>query len=107
MKVEFKVEGGVAFFPGLAKPLTIDTGELAEEESAELVRLVQAAHFFDLPAIASVPSPGAADYRQYTITVEDKGRHHTVSFADPVNNRSLLALRSCLQAKVLSRRHSR
>ncbi|MGH9355376.1 MAG: protealysin inhibitor emfourin, partial [Terriglobia bacterium] len=72
-----------------------------------LVRLIQAARFFDLPAIANVPSPGAADYRIYTITVEDKGRHHTVSFADPVNNRSLLALRNCLQAKVRKSRRSR
>ncbi|MGH9357060.1 MAG: protealysin inhibitor emfourin, partial [Terriglobia bacterium] len=42
MKVEFKVEGGVAFFPGLANPCTVDTGELAEEEADELVRLIQA-----------------------------------------------------------------
>jgi hypothetical protein len=67
MRIELKIEGGIAYFPGLAKPRKIDSQQLSKEESTELERLVDAAHFFDLAPKVGKVQQGAADYRQYTI----------------------------------------
>jgi hypothetical protein len=45
MRIRFKTEGGFAYFPGLSKPVTIDTDELPAEEAKELERLIEAADF--------------------------------------------------------------
>jgi hypothetical protein len=100
MRIQFKLEGGVAHFPGLSKPITIDSEELPEEEADRLDRLVNAAHFFDLPPVTSPPSRGAADYRRYTVTVEDSQRRHAVQLVDPIEDPDLQALLTYLQAKV-------
>ena len=62
MRIQFKMEGGIASFPGLSKPITIDSDQLPQQESDELKRLVNTTHFFDLPAVIGSPAPGAADY---------------------------------------------
>jgi hypothetical protein len=89
MRVELKTEGGFAVFPGLNKPLVIDSRKLSAEDAAELSQKLEALHFFDLPVEASSPAPGAADYRQYTITVQDGQRRHTVKATEPVQNGDL------------------
>ena len=91
MLIQFQVEGGLAHFPGLSQPVTFDTAKLPKAEAAELRQLVDAAQFFDLPATAG-SRRGAADYRQYTITVEQGGRRHTVRLADPIEGEALQAL---------------
>ena len=103
MRGTFKTEGGIAHFPGLSKPLTIDSDQLSQEEASELDRLVVAARLFDLPAVVGAPPRGAADYHQYTITVEASGRRHTVRLIDPVENPDLQRLLDYLrtQAKAL------
>jgi hypothetical protein len=108
LRVRFKTEGGIAYFPGLSEPVTIDSDELPEEEAIELKRQVEEAHFFDLPAQAGDPPRGAADYRRYTVTVEAGGRSHTVRLADPVEDPDLQRLVSSLDAKAKAlRRRSR
>jgi hypothetical protein len=99
MRIEFTTEGGIAHFPGLSRPVVIDSEALSEEETRELQRLLEAARFFERPAIAAAPPPGAADYRQYTISVEDGGRRHTVKLADPVQEPALQELLRFLQTK--------
>jgi hypothetical protein len=42
---------------------------------------VDAARFFDLPAVIASPTPGA-DRFQYKITVEAEGRRHTVEVGE-------------------------
>lgn len=94
MRIEFLTEGGVAQFPGLSRPVTIDSEQLTQREGAELKRLVEAADFFNLPASVGTPARGAADYRQYTLTIEEGARRHTVRATEPVDDtdlRSLLA----------------
>jgi hypothetical protein len=98
MRVEFKIEGGLASFPGLSKPRVIDSADLSTAEAERLRRLVDAAGIFELPASGRALPKGAADYRQYTITVED-GRRRTVRLADPIDNPDLEALVEYLQAK--------
>ncbi len=99
MRVQFKMEGGIAYFPGLSKPITIDSDELPRQESDELKRLVNATHFFDLPATIGSPPRGAADYRQYTITLEDNGKQHTVRLTDPIEDPNLQALLTYLKTR--------
>jgi hypothetical protein len=99
MRVQLKRSGGFAPIPGLSRPITIDGASLPAEDAAELARLVGAARFFDLPSVPSAPRPGAADYHQYTVTVEDQGRQHTVAFTDPVPNPELQALLAFLKRR--------
>jgi hypothetical protein len=107
MHVEFTTEGGIAHFPGLSRPVVVDSTALSAEEDAELKRLVEAARFFEQPATVGAPPHGAADYRQYTISVEDDGRRHTVKLADPVEDPALLQLLHFLQAKARELRRGR
>jgi hypothetical protein len=93
------MEGGIAYFPGLSKPMIIDSAELPEQEANELKRLVNAAHFFDLPAVIGSPPRGAADYRQYTITIEDDRKQHTVRLTDPIEDPNLEALLTYLKTR--------
>ena len=74
MRVIFQSEGGIAHFPGLSRPVTIDGDQLPEPAAAELRQLIETARLFDQPAQVGSPARGAADYRRYTITVEADGR---------------------------------
>ena len=93
MRIEFETEGGLAYFPGLSKPVAVDSSDLPEAQAAELERLVRAVGFSALPPTVGTLSKGAADYQQYTVTVEEGGQRHTVRFTDPVddpNHRALI-----------------
>lgn len=99
MRIEFQTEGGIAHFPGLSRPVVIESDALAEEDASELKRLVEAAHFFERPTVAGAPRSGAADYRRYTISVEDGGRQHTIQLADAIEDPTLQQLLRFLQTK--------
>jgi len=99
MRVQFQSEGGLAFFPGLQKPISIDIDALPASDSDRLRQLVRAARFFDLPAHIGTPPRGAADMRAYTITIEDGGRRHTVRVAEPITDATLQELVDALRAQ--------
>lgn len=105
MRIQFKTEGGIAYFPGLSKPVTIDTNELPAKEANELEQLIEAADFFDLPADFAPPR-GAADYRQYTISVTAPGRTHTTRLVDPIEDPNVQALVDYLEDKARELRMS-
>jgi hypothetical protein len=88
MKVQFQMSGGLAYFPGLAKPITIDPAQ----DAATLAQQVNAADFFNLPAQANTPTPRGADYQSYTITIDDGQRRHTVQVTEPITDPNLQAL---------------
>jgi emfourin len=90
MRVRFQVSGGLAAFPGLMGPRTIDVDALDPEARRSLTGLIDAAHFFELPA--RLAAPKGADYQSYDITVEDDERRHTVHVSDPVTHPGLQAL---------------
>ena len=69
MHIKFKMEGGIAYFPGLNKVFSVDTAELESQQVSRIESMIHNAHFFDLPSTVGTPAPGAADYRTYTITV--------------------------------------
>src|SRR6185436_15346457 len=67
MRVELQTEGGMAYFPGLSKPVVVDSSDLPKEQAARLQQLIDSTHFFDLPAASRSVPKGAADIRRYTI----------------------------------------
>jgi Emfourin len=99
MRVTFQTEGGVAHFPGLSQPVTIETDQMPEQDAAELRELMGAARLLDRPAHVGKAARGAADYRQHTITVEADGRRYTVRLTEPVEDPDLQRLLRFLQDK--------
>src|SRR5687767_487826 len=86
MRVELLTEGGIAFFPGLNKPIVVDSADLPKAQASQLEKLIEDARFFDLPAASRAVPKGAADMRRYIITVEDGKRRHTVRLVDPIED---------------------
>jgi hypothetical protein len=105
VRVEFKIEGGFAYLPGLSQPVTIDTDRLSPKEAGKLERLVEAAGFFGLPA-TSEPPRGGADFRSYIISISSAGGSHTVKIVEPVENPQLQALIDYLGEKARELRAS-
>jgi hypothetical protein len=102
VKIDFKKEGGIAFFPGLSKPETLEMDSLDRAEAEEIKRLVEAADFFELPATVGTPAPGAADYQYYALSIEDGERRHSVRVLvppqDPALSDLLKAVRKLVKA---------
>ncbi|MCG3121336.1 MAG: hypothetical protein ALAOOOJD_04380 [bacterium] len=100
MRIEFKIEGGFVFLPGLNKPVTIDTEALPPPEAKELQRLLTKSRFFELPQRVSKFSAKAADYRQYKVMIENNdGSRHTVQLTDMVADPHLRKLLDFLKAQ--------
>jgi len=98
MKVYFKPEGGFGFFPGLNKPLELNSESLPEEEASHLKNLVKQAGFFNLPSNPATPTRGA-DLKKYTIRVEDQDRQHWIQLSDPEPEPGLQNLLTYLNQK--------
>jgi hypothetical protein len=96
--VNFESGGGFAHFPGLSRPVRIDTTELAPAQADQLKGLVERARFFEQPAEVGGPPPAAADLRSYTITVQDGDRTHTVKTSDALEDPALRDLIEHLRA---------
>jgi len=104
MRVELQTEGGIAFFPGLNKPVVLNSSDLSKEQSTQLQQLLDSTRFFELPAAARSLPKGAADMRRYTITVQDGRRRRTVRLTDPIEDTNLQSLIDFLQAQRGTRR---
>jgi hypothetical protein len=74
----------------LAEPVSIDAGNLSENDRQGLEQLIRDARFFELPA--RLPAPRGIYDRAYQITIEDRGRRHTISFSEPVSGPALQKL---------------
>jgi environmental stress-induced protein Ves len=92
MQISLVTTGGFAYFPGLQRPIVVDTGQLNDAEERALTHLVEQANFFELPATLNTPHPGSADYQNYTLTIRKGRRQHSVQFVDPINHDPLQAL---------------
>ena len=99
MRIAFSVDGGVASFPGLRRPVTLECDDLPPEASARLKALVDRAGFFD--AAPARPSGAAHDQRTYTVAIEDGPRRRTIEVAEPITDPGLRALieeiRACVR----------
>jgi hypothetical protein len=91
---------GVAFFPGLARPVVIEVARLPPEEAQALADCLAAARFFDRPEAEAAPPrpPGAADCRCWAVTVEDEGRSRTLEVPEPITDPALARLIELLEA---------
>lgn len=92
MHIEFMVDGGVAYFPGLSTPRVLDSTTLESASAEKLRKLVDAACFFEQPAARSSVTKGAADYRNYTLTIVDGKRRRTLHLSDPIDDAPMQAL---------------
>jgi hypothetical protein len=97
MTITFEMSGGFAHLPALSRPLTIDTAQIEPQARTELESLVRQSRFFDQPLRGPTPAKGAADYRTYTITVQDGPRAHTIQLTDPTTDINLEHLVSRLR----------
>jgi hypothetical protein len=105
MRIVFTTSGGFAPIPALNSPLIVDVGSLGEGEQRELRQLVERMSFFELSS--EPPRPLSPDARTYTITIEDEGRSHTVTLADPVPSRDLRVLIDRLRWHAAAARRAR
>jgi len=90
MRIDFAIEGGLAAFPGLAKPVTIDCDALTATDRTRLHDLVRRSGFFALsaaPRATDVP-----DARCYTIAVDDGARRKRVTVSEPIESAPLREL---------------
>jgi hypothetical protein len=96
MTIIFEMSGGFAPLPALSNPVTIDTAQIQPQSRTELESLVRLTRFFDQPS-HSTPAKGAADYRTYTITVQDGPRVYKIQLTDPIRDTNLEQLVSRLR----------
>jgi hypothetical protein len=104
VRIQFTQEGGVGYLPALNQPVTIDVDRLEASAARELMRLVEAAGFFDLPSAVGTPAQGAADYQHYTLMIEDGLRRHAVRILVPVESGPLQNLIRAVQTQVKAAR---
>ena len=80
MRVTLRIDGGLAYLPGLAKARTLDLDTLPVSERERICGLIDAARGH---AGTRTSSPQAPDARTYTIHVDDAGRCTTLTLAEP------------------------
>jgi hypothetical protein len=104
LQIDFGIEGGLAAFPGLAKPLRIDCANLAKDEAGRIEALVRRADFFGRrePAHAA-PLP---DARTYTIGVDDGSQCRTLRLDEPIADDAMRALVAELREHALRLRRA-
>ena len=104
MRIEFTNPlTGMAYLPKANQPIVIDTEQLPPGEAEDLERLVTVTDFFNLPATGGAP-PTRPDPLTYTVTVEDRGRSHTVRVVAPTENPALQELIRHLKARAAGAR---
>ncbi|AHC36907.1 hypothetical protein A7317_19455 [Pseudomonas fluorescens] len=99
MQISIKENGGPAFFPGLAKPRTVQLDTLPEPDQQELRQLIEASNFFELPQ-STAPEPGNPSQVHYTLTVTEGEREHTVCVLAPVKSQALDGLVQCVRRHI-------
>jgi hypothetical protein len=87
MLIDFKSDGGIAYFPGLNRSKLINTDSLSNEDSMKAKELVQRCRFFSI-TYNEVPQRGA-DRKTYTISITDGDNKNTIRVSDPVEDEAL------------------
>ncbi|SAK86195.1 hypothetical protein AWB78_04417 [Caballeronia calidae] len=82
MHAELTIDGGVGFFPGLARPIVLDAKDLSPDERAELARLVSAARTESAAPRAAAVKP-VPDGRSYRIGIASDDGTLDLKCADP------------------------
>ena len=100
MRIDLSVDGGLASFPGLRRPVSVDVAALPAASAERLCALVEKARFFQAP---EAPAPAAgADLRTYTVRIDDGQRCRTLKVHEPIADAAMRELvgeiRSCVAA---------
>ncbi|MGK6324696.1 protealysin inhibitor emfourin [Sphingomonas sp. DT-51] len=83
------IEGGLAYFPGLAQQRVLSFDRLTAPERQEIATLAEDAHFFDCTPDGRRPGP---DARTYTLGLTINGRSRDLCVAEPISDPSLARL---------------
>ena len=98
MRIALSIEGGLASFPGLRRPQTLDCAQLPAQRAARLRDLVDQAQFFSTPVPAQ---PRGADLRSYVLEIDDGTQCRTLTIGEPIAEPKLRALvaeiRACIR----------
>jgi hypothetical protein len=95
MRIDFSIDGGIAVFPGLQEPITIDCDTLPPEQRTELQRLIDGANLFAQHQRTGAPK--LADARRYTIGVVEGKRRCRITVSEPIEDDAMRALISKLR----------
>lgn len=88
MRIDFERTGG---FAGMRLAAAIDTETFPADQSAALQKLIDEAHFFDLPAKIPTP-PNVADQFNYRVTIKSASKRYTVEVGETSASPELQAL---------------
>lgn len=88
MEISLERTGG---FAGISRTQTVDIATTSPEIGQQLVTLLTEIDFFNLPIYIQSPSP-RPDRFYYSLTVEENGKKHTVSFAETAVSPQLKAI---------------
>ncbi len=91
MRVELRIDGGLAYFPGLARPVMLDGARLSAADQAELARLCRAA-LADPGPESAARAEALPDARRYRLAIDIDGETHALAAADPVAQPAVAAL---------------
>lgn len=97
MQIELYIEGGFGAFPGLAKPLRVDSAALRPDRKAELQRLLEAAEQ-EAASRDAVPPGRTADARRYRVVVHGDSQRREFAASEPAVPPALAALISFIKA---------
>jgi hypothetical protein len=101
MRITLATQGGLAQFPGLAKPQTLDLGSLEPGECQRLRRLaekVAGGH-----AVARGRAPGPPDARTHLLTIEGAGAPVHLRLAEPIADADAAELVRAVRAALTAR----
>ncbi|HZQ60885.1 MAG TPA: protealysin inhibitor emfourin [Casimicrobiaceae bacterium] len=94
MRVTLRIDGGLAYLPGLARPRTLDLDTLPAPERERICALIDAARGQARHDAAS----RAPDARTYTIDVENGARSTSFALTEPFADEHCARLVEALRA---------
>ena len=89
LRVSIAIDGGLGFFPGLARPRTVAFERMPADVQTRLRALLAAVDFFRR---GDDCDGKGADRRTYVIEIADAGRIHTVRATEPIGDPDLALL---------------
>ncbi|HEU4740196.1 MAG TPA: protealysin inhibitor emfourin [Meiothermus sp.] len=95
MRIRLQREGGLAYFPGLSRPVEVDTHQLPPEVGERLEEIVHSCGLLENPVRQAPPRGG--DYQKYTLLIESGDQQSVTELYDPVTDEDLQALLELLR----------